>query len=96
MLDLGEGIEEEEEGEGGEGKVAIDEKLWERERREEEARKCRNGTKEKSLLYNERFTWIGLYKVVHIANYAPTPHQSWAFNIILLLCSYFFYNHDIF
>lgn len=31
MLDLGEGIEEEEEGEGGEGKVAMDEKLWERE-----------------------------------------------------------------
>lgn len=30
MLDLGEGIEEEEDGEGGEGKVAIDE-WWEKE-----------------------------------------------------------------
>jgi len=87
MLDLGEGTEEEEEeeeGEGGEGKVAIDES-WEKKKKELE--NAGNGTKEKWLLYNERFTWIGLYKVLHIAHYTPTLHQSSLFNIILILCS---------
>ena len=85
MLDLGEGIEEEEEeeeeeGEGGEGKVAIDES-WEKK----ELENAGNGTNEKWLLYNERFTSIGLYKVLHIPYYTPTLHQSSPFNIILIL-----------
>ena len=27
-------------------------------------------------IYNERFTCIRLYRVEHIAEYAPAPHQS--------------------